>query len=532
MRKMTLKYWYLLLISIIAQSLEALSLYYAAIYSGKIVDSIIKQSGESITKMLLISLVLILFGLAVANIAYSVQQKFSLNMADDIRKHYLNRLFSISTKNFREKEHSHYLNDLDTNMEQFRNDYLKSIANTTGSVFGAIIFIIGIYRIHLIIMIVAIVFSIVPGLLGKIFVKHIGRLQVQQVEENQSFTSKLIELINGYLIIKESDSSQEFIDDTLKSSKKLSEKRYEFFTKRNLLIQGMFSMNYFAVIGVIYVAGLLVSMGEMNLGMLVASTSLISISTNTIADAYRQIVSLKVSRQLKIKLFKDIDSLLPELEGIDEEPKLPLIIKDLTYYFGERKIFGGLNLDLIEGKCVAIIGASGSGKSTLAKILTAINQGYEGHINFSNGDLSSFAENNLYKVLYYIPQEPYIFNDTIIANVTMKKRDICEEKVENILKMVGLYKTYKEKQGQNIEASSLSGGEKKKLEIARAIYFDKKLLILDEPTSNLDPESQENIEKMIFSLKNFTRLVITHHQDEKYLQNFDEVINIDNFKNV
>ena len=215
---------------------------------------------------------------------------------------------------------------------------------------------------------------------------------------------------------------------------------------------------------------------------------------------------------------------------IEKLPKLDLTINNLSFSYGDKKVFSDMNIDIEKNMAYAIIGPSGSGKSTLAKILMRINPSYEGKITFENGDFKDFKELELYETIYYIPQEPVVFEDTFINNITMGRSDIDMAKLDEIIDRVGLDSVCNDKKESLIKNDSLSGGEKKKLEIARALYRGADVLIFDEPTSGLDPESARVIDVLIESLDYYTRIVITHNQDESYLDRFDKVINIENYK--
>ena len=159
-----------------------------------------------------------------------------------------------------------------------------------------------------------------------------------------------------------------------------------------------------------------------------------------------------------------------------------------------------------------------------------VNEDYGGEISFANGNFKEFSEEDLYDNIYYIPQNPIVFEDTFINNIAMGDEGTNRDRIERIIDRVGLSRVYHEKKDGLIKNGSLSGGEKKKLELARALYKGSDLLIFDEPTSGLDPESARSIEGLIESLDRLTRIVITHNQDPAYLQSFDHVINIEDYK--
>lgn len=267
----------------------------------------------------------------------------------------------------------------------------------------------------------------------------------------------------------------------------------------------------------------------LQLSDLLASLKLVSISTATLADSFGYLVNILSTRKIKEMVIGEI----PDIEESKREgktPQLDLKLNNLSFAYGDIKVFDKMDLDIEKAKSYAIIGNSGSGKSTLAKILMKVNEDYGGEISFANGNFKEFSEEDLYDNIYYIPQNPIVFEDTFINNIAMGDEGTNRDRIERIIDRVGLSRVYHEKKDGLIKNGSLSGGEKKKLELARALYKGSDLLIFDEPTSGLDPESARSIEGLIESLDRLTRIVITHNQDPAYLQSFDHVINIEDYK--
>lgn len=294
--------------------------------------------------------------------------------------------------------------------------------------------------------------------------------------------------------------------------------------------QTLFSINILSSLSVTYICSILVKNQYLQLSDLLASLKLVSISTATLADSFGYLVNILSTKKIKEMVISEI----PERKEIVKEEKIPqldLRLNNLSFSYGPIKVFDKMDLDIEKSKSYAIIGNSGSGKSTLAKILMKVNEDYGGEISFANGNFKDFSEEELYESIYYIPQNPIVFEDTFINNIGMADDGLDRDRIEGIIDRVGLSRVYHEKKDGIIKNGSLSGGEKKKLELARALYKGSEVLIFDEPTSGLDPESARSIEGLIESLDNLTRIVITHNQDKAYLQSFDHVINIEDYKN-
>lgn len=274
--------------------------------------------------------------------------------------------------------------------------------------------------------------------------------------------------------------------------------------------QTLFSINILSSLSVTYICSILVKNQYLQLSDLLASLKLVSISTATLADSFGYLVNILSTKKIKEMVISEI----PERKEIVKEEKIPqldLRLNNLSFAYGPIKVFDKMDLDIEKSKSYAIIGNSGSGKSTLAKILMKVNEDYGGEISFANGNFKDFSEEELYDSIYYIPQNPIVFEDTFINNIGMADDGLDRDRIEGIIDRVGLSRVYHEKKDGVIKNGSLSGGEKKKLELARALYKGSEVLIFDEPTSGLDPESARSIEGLIESLDNLTRIVITYN---------------------
>ena len=187
--------------------------------------------------------------------------------------------------------------------------------------------------------------------------------------------------------------------------------------------------------------------------------------------------------------------------------------KNLTYIYNNNiKIFNNLNFNLKKGEVLYLEGKSGSGKTTLINIICGLLKPSSGKINLDGSNKFDYSNFILNKVSL-VPQDIYLFNESIEKNITMDKSSkIKKDKLKKILKTTGLdnlniKKIIKE------DGKSISGGQRKRIGIARALYKDSDILILDEATSELDMESEKKvIENIIKNYKNLTLIIISHNK--------------------
>lgn len=194
-----------------------------------------------------------------------------------------------------------------------------------------------------------------------------------------------------------------------------------------------------------------------------------------------------------------------------------IMLKDLSFsYNGNGEILKKINMKIEENKKYAIVGPTGSGKSTILKLLLGFYSDYKGEIYILGRELRTYSMEELRRCISYVPQDVFLFNTTIYENVRYGKLDASVEEVIEALKMDnaydfvmnlpdGIYTQVGEK------GFNLSGGQRQRIAIARAILKNAPILLLDEPTSSLDSESEDLvIEALNRLMENKTSIIIAH----------------------
>ncbi len=182
-------------------------------------------------------------------------------------------------------------------------------------------------------------------------------------------------------------------------------------------------------------------------------------------------------------------------------------IENLCMAFGEKEVLRNINLAIRRGEIFALIGPSGAGKTTLLRILNFFEKPTRGNLKF-NGLANEGEINNIRRRMSLLFQTPVVFNVSVFDNVAygLKVRGIdkmtIEKKVSSALNIVGLLGMEKQK------ARTLSGGEAQRMAFARAVVYDPEVLLLDEPTTNLDPANVAKIEEIIRQIRNERRTTI------------------------
>ena len=191
-------------------------------------------------------------------------------------------------------------------------------------------------------------------------------------------------------------------------------------------------------------------------------------------------------------------------------------IRELSFSYKEPKVLDDVTLDINENELTAFVGYSGSGKSTLIKLISRFYDPDEGTIKIGGIDLAKADPYKLMDKFSVVFQDVYLFKDTIYNNIKFGNEDASKDEIINAAKMAGAYDFIIKKEngfdtmiGQG--GATLSGGEKQRISIARAILKDAPIILLDEATSSLDPENELIIQEAISNLiKNKTVIVVAH----------------------
>jgi len=193
-----------------------------------------------------------------------------------------------------------------------------------------------------------------------------------------------------------------------------------------------------------------------------------------------------------------------------------LTISNITFKYGQRKIFENFSLEIPKDKKVALVGHSGSGKSTLVKLIYRLYDIDKGSIKVDGVDIRDVQQESLRSEMSIVPQECVLFDDTIYNNISFSKPGATREEVLNAIKFAQLDKIIQEfpQKEETIVGErgvKLSGGEKQRVSIARALLANKKILVLDEATSSLDSQTEHDIQLALEKLmKGRTTIIIAH----------------------
>lgn len=201
--------------------------------------------------------------------------------------------------------------------------------------------------------------------------------------------------------------------------------------------------------------------------------------------------------------------------------------ESVRFAYASQPTLGGVDLEARPGETVALVGSTGAGKSTVLSLLNRFYEVNDGRIVIDGLDISSLSKPSLREKLGFVTQEPFLFNGTVRENMLLAKRDAGEEEIWNALEAAHaatFVRGLKEELDTNVgeRGVKLSGGEKQRLSIARALLKNAPILLLDEATASVDSETERQIQDALDRLmQDRTAFVIAHRLST--IQNADRI---------
>lgn len=231
------------------------------------------------------------------------------------------------------------------------------------------------------------------------------------------------------------------------------------------------------------------------------------------------------------KIFDFLGTECPET-GTEEVEDTNIELRDVHFsYNPDREILHGISMQIPKGSFTAIVGESGCGKSTVSGILTGRNRGYDGSVTVGGKALTALSEDSLFQNITYIGHQSYLFKGTVRENLRMGKPDATDHELWRVLEQTNLAPFLRSEQGLDTEiaekAANISGGQRQRLALARAILHDSPVYILDEATSNIDVESENDIMSLVQEMAGKRTVIVISHRLQNVV-NADRIYVLDN----
>lgn len=373
------------------------------------------------------------------------------------------------------------------------------------------------YNMHHVLFFIAFIPLVVYTLSITLFKKIISKLNEETMQHTALLNATLVEMISQIELIKSYCIENEYISKIAYNFNKMMDKSLKIANTASLQITIQEMTKGLFTLAIMCMGSLYIINNQLTLGTLITYNSTVVYFLEPIEKVLQMqnIFQKSVLAINRLKEIIDIDNDFENKKADIDIENGDIKINNLSFsYRNDKLIFENLSFVIPKNKKVALIGKSGSGKTTFAKLLMRLYDIKNGNIFIGNVDISNVHKQSLRENISYVGQESFFFSGTILENINLKKKPIKEviyickllEIHDFIISLPNKYNSMIYENGKNFSA-----GQKQRLSIARAVLSNPKILILDEATSNLDVNTELQIDKILNKLsKKITIIVIAH----------------------
>ena len=477
-----------------------------------IVASFTNQELGLLWKVLILGILgnlILLLGLAGKRYYYArLITDFKYGIKSAIFKRFLNS-YEIDEKDI--------LSDLENDVKQLEESYIEPTVIIISSLGFTTVSILYALWTNFYLGLIFILFYSFPVLCSAIGSKRLDSLSEKRSTVNQSYLASLTNFIGGSQQIRHYQGQDYFFSRYQKQLQTSLDAEINYEKQRTLNSLFINSIDAFCSVTPIVIGGFMTYYNYLDAASFVA----IYLVSHNIGYQFQELAYFTNTRKATRTLLNKYQKLLNQSDPIlprSIENIFPIQLNSISLEKDGNILLSPISMHIKQGEKIAIIGESGSGKTTLLNIIHGEETSTSGHISFAGQNLS---RQEITSFSSYILQDSHYFDTLSLEDNILLGLDKKEERLTYILKKTGL----EHLKNRTLSNDSLSGGEKQRLEISRALYHDSQLILADEIKANLDLENSRKISDLLFSLPQ-TVIEVIHHYTEEDLKHYDQVIHL------
>ena len=479
---------------------------------------------------------LLIIGITLYGIAGILTHVLGFRLETNLRKHGIEGLSKASFSFFDTHPSGKTRKIIDDNATDTHMIVAHLIPDNAGAILMPILLLVLGFFVSLKVGIILIILSIVGGISLSMMTGEKEFMKIYQ-ESLETLSSETVEYVRGIQVIKIfgiSVESFKALNTAIKNYSKYS-LEYAMSCKRGFVGFQWFFFSFIAMV----IPILLLFFNIEDPKMLAVELIMVLFLSGALFVSLMAIMYVSMYAFMGQSVVEKLESIFDEMNsnkltfGSNEEfENYSITFENVSFGYTDKKIINNLSFSLEENKSYALVGSSGSGKSTIAKLISGFYKIDSGVIKIGDKSINSYTEEALINNIAFVFQNVKLFKTSIYDNVKIGKSDASYEEVMNAMNLAGcnsILDKFGEREQTQIGTKGvyLSGGEKKRIAIARAILKDAKIIIMDEASAAVDPENEYELQRAFSNLiKDKTVIMIAHRLPS--IRNVDEILVMEN----
>lgn len=479
---------------------------------------------------------LLIIGITLYGIAGLVTHVLGFRLETNLRKYGIEGLSKASFSFFDTHPSGKTRKIIDDNATDTHMIVAHLIPDNAGAILMPILLLVLGFFVSLKVGIILIILSIVGGISLSMMTGEKEFMNIYQ-ESLETLSSETVEYVRGIQVIKIfgiSVESFKALNTAIKNYSKYS-LEYAMSCKRGFVGFQWFFFSFIAMV----IPILLLFYNIEDPKMLAVELIMVLFLSGALFVSLMAIMYVSMYAFMGQSVVEKLESIFEEMNsnkltfGTNNEfENYNITFENVSFGYTDKKIINDLSFSLEENKSYALVGSSGSGKSTIAKLISGFYKVDGGVIKIGDKSISSYTEEALINNIAFVFQNVKLFKTSIYDNVKIGKADASYEEVMTAMSLAGcdsILDKFSEREQTQIGTKGvyLSGGEKQRIAIARAILKDAKIIIMDEASAAVDPENEYELQRAFSNLiKDKTVIMIAHRLPS--IRNVDEILVMDN----
>ena len=522
-----------LLLALILAAISAVFFGVVTIRMMKLLDYALNGSmdifKQKAPELLLMAVLLVPIGILVA----VANNYYKRKATESLKKYYIKKVFGKNIAEFQKENNAKYLSAMTNDFNTLEINLITGIYTVCN---GVVNFLVGIWLLSTVdarMILLAFVIIIINLIISTVTARPTKKAYKERSDMFDDYTSYIKEVLSAFHIVKNYNLQDKVTADYYEKSDEIQHKGFVIERMLSFIYCAQHFFMHSSMYGVICGVGYLAVVETITAGGLLLVVQGVQRMMFPLFEVSESLPKLFTAGDLIRKIEKTLENMNTYVETVDlPEFNKEIELKDVEFRYedDDQMILSDVNLKVKKNGKYLIVGPSGGGKSTLLKLFRKYFNPTGGNILIDGYDLRDVKRDQYFKLVANIEQQVFIFEDTIKNNITLYK-EYSEEEINAAIEASGLTEFVSQKpDGLNSiifdNGKNISGGERSRIVIARALLNKASILFMDEAFASLDMERAREIEKTILGLKDITVINVSHVIFKDTRELYDRVITV------